>query len=187
MNKLLLGALCAAFMTTSAQAATLVIDLEDVFSYAGEGSPDNVVWNFNLGANSHITGIAYDVTLTAFSPSWLSELVVSFTSTGLDGVYLTPGFANSSSGTASFAASASLVDIGLDFSLDADGLLWLEFFESFNDASVNPDGVWNGTLTVTYTPENAGPAVPEPASWALMLSGFGLVGFAARRRRLATN
>jgi hypothetical protein len=26
-------------------------------------------------------------------------------------------------------------------------------------------------------------AVPEPATWAMMLAGFGLVGFAARRRR----
>ncbi len=30
----------------------------------------------------------------------------------------------------------------------------------------------------------AAAAVPEPASWALMIGGFGLVGFAARRRRL---
>jgi hypothetical protein len=28
-----------------------------------------------------------------------------------------------------------------------------------------------------------GGVVPEPASWAMMLAGFGLVGFAARRRR----
>ncbi len=28
-----------------------------------------------------------------------------------------------------------------------------------------------------------GPSVPEPATWAMMLGGFGLVGFAARRRR----
>jgi PEP-CTERM motif len=26
-------------------------------------------------------------------------------------------------------------------------------------------------------------AVPEPASWALMIGGFGLVGFAMRRRK----
>ncbi len=29
------------------------------------------------------------------------------------------------------------------------------------------------------------PGIPEPATWAMMLGGFGLVGFAARRRRLA--
>jgi hypothetical protein len=29
----------------------------------------------------------------------------------------------------------------------------------------------------------AGPAVPEPASWAMMITGFGLVGAVARRRR----
>lgn len=28
-------------------------------------------------------------------------------------------------------------------------------------------------------------AVPEPATWAMLISGFGLVGFAARRRRTA--
>jgi hypothetical protein len=26
-------------------------------------------------------------------------------------------------------------------------------------------------------------AVPEPASWAMLIAGFGLVGAAARRRR----
>lgn len=29
------------------------------------------------------------------------------------------------------------------------------------------------------------PAVPEPATWAMMISGFGLAGMAARRRKLA--
>jgi hypothetical protein len=35
------------------------------------------------------------------------------------------------------------------------------------------------------TPPPTG-AVPEPASWAMMIAGFGLVGAAARRRRPAT-
>jgi hypothetical protein len=33
----------------------------------------------------------------------------------------------------------------------------------------------NGTLTIS--------AIPEPASWALMIAGFGLVGSALRRRK----
>ncbi len=40
----------------------------------------------------------------------------------------------------------------------------------------------NQTGTVTF---DAPATVPEPASWALMIAGFGLVGFAARRRSAA--
>lgn len=32
----------------------------------------------------------------------------------------------------------------------------------------------------------AGVVIPEPATWAMLIAGFGLVGAAARRRRLAT-
>jgi hypothetical protein len=40
----------------------------------------------------------------------------------------------------------------------------------------------NFKITYTYTPDGAG-AVPEPASWAMMLVGFGGIGYAVRRRR----
>ncbi len=36
----------------------------------------------------------------------------------------------------------------------------------------------------TYTPPGVPGAVPEPASWALMIAGFGLAGASLRRRRL---
>jgi hypothetical protein len=42
------------------------------------------------------------------------------------------------------------------------------------------DGGFYETLTITYTYSTA---VPEPASWALMLGGFGAIGTAMRRRR----
>lgn len=186
MKKFLIGAALAFSSATGANAATLVIDLEDVFSYTSEGSAANVLWSFDIGANALVTGIAYDVTLEAFSPSWLSEMVVSFLSSSFSGVYLTPGFSDSFSGTASYADSAYLPDYGLDFAVDGDGLLWLEFFEDFDDSSISPDGVWNGTLTITYEP-TATPGIPEPATWGMMIAGFGLVGFAARRRTTITS
>jgi hypothetical protein len=56
-----------------------------------------------------------------------------------------------------------------------------------------PDGSGNPPVTppdgpgTPVTPGNPGnpPAVPEPASWAMMMLGFGLIGFTLRRRHRA--
>jgi hypothetical protein len=45
----------------------------------------------------------------------------------------------------------------------------------------NTFGINTGTSVFRY--ETAGGAVPEPASWALMILGFGAIGAAARYRR----
>jgi hypothetical protein len=54
-------------------------------------------------------------------------------------------------------------------------------------------GFLNGVNTLEFTVRNlrvefqqsSVTAVPEPASWAMLIAGFGLVGAAARRRRVA--
>ena len=49
------------------------------------------------------------------------------------------------------------------------------------------DGVHTGFAAISdFAPNNAtvAAAVPEPASWAMMLGGFGLIGGAMRRRRV---
>lgn len=48
---------------------------------------------------------------------------------------------------------------------------------------VEQSGQTGGWIAGTITPGTG--AVPEPASWAMLITGFGLVGAAARRRRTA--
>jgi len=76
-------------------------------------------------------------------------------------------------------------------SFDIGGLMMSDF--DYQVLSGNPDtddcyhcnGASSG-LTVVYDYEpNATTPLPEPASWALMLGGFGAVGYGLRRRRLA--
>ena len=62
-----------------------------------------------------------------------------------------------------------------DISLDNPGAAQTDFF------SVNPNGSFqldNGTFSTTA-------AVPEPATWAVMMVGFGGLGVAMRSRRKA--
>ncbi len=64
----------------------------------------------------------------------------------------------------------------LSFAVGSDGLLRLEFYETYDDVGIQ-DGMWNsGTLTLGVT------AVPEPGTYGLMALGMVGVLLAARRR-----
>jgi hypothetical protein len=156
------------------------IDVSGIASYDEYGSSANTVLTFNLGANAEVTGIGWDVGLTAYTPSWLSELKVAFEdSSQLSGVFLTPGVGETFSGTGSYSSGGilNLADYGLNFNVGADGILRIEFFEGYVDG-LNPDGIWDsGTLTIQTA------AVPEPATYGMMALGLLAVGGFARRRR----
>lgn len=175
-------AFTVALPIAQANAATLVVDVAGIQSFAEIGDPDNVVQLFNIGAGSTVTGISYNVNITAFPSSWLSEIGLFFgSSSQSNGLFFTPGISDENPGTGTYADSADLTNLGLDFAVGADGLLRLEYFEDFDDFS-SFDGVWNsGTITFTYEPTVTA-AVPEPATWAMMLIGFGVVGTGLRRR-----
>lgn len=74
------------------------------------------------------------------------------------------------------------------FLLDSSGSIIHSFFVDAISASTA-----GGFTTVTFVedinpPVSGGPTVsgvPEPATWAMMITGFGLAGAAARRRRMA--
>jgi hypothetical protein len=62
-------------------------------------------------------------------------------------------------------------------------VFWLFDFGTEGADSItldNVQGFSNAALYTTGTP----PAVPEPATWGMMLMGFGAAGFAMRKRRL---
>lgn len=79
---------------------------------------------------------------------------------------IAPGFAEAGSGSFSLTFGSALTSIRLD-----------NFVTRFQ--SIDPE--LNGGNSGIGLPVNA--PVPEPASWALMILGFGVAGGALRRRR----
>ncbi|MBL8888079.1 MAG: PEP-CTERM sorting domain-containing protein [Phycisphaerales bacterium] len=178
MKKFLAAFAGLAVAASAANAAIFNVTLNNVDSNDPYGSPLNVVQTINTAiANGQVVSIGWDVTLYADAPSWLSELTVAFEdSSQAAGVFLAPGNGDDFSGTGSYSSGGliDLVGLGLDFSLGADGLLRLEFFEGFDDFPSDWDGIWiSGTLSIEVLD------VPAPSAFALL----GIAGFAAGRRR----
>ena len=171
MRKLLLGSIGATLLaigsaagaTVTVDSSTMVVDgpvtVADVtvigFTDANLSSP---TFSENLILTNTLAGL-YSITLTTSSPG------VDFTSailSGLGGPY-------------------NLVEI------DDDGTN--EFWRLANPITLDPSTY---TLTINGNNNSAGSlggsitissAIPEPGTWAMMLIGFGAIGFVYRRRR----
>ena len=89
-----------------------------------------------------------------------------------------------SAGTGFSAGGFQLTACGLDlsaFGIASGGTvssLRLSFFDDSTTASTSLVGALNS--------QAVGGAIPEPATWAMLLTGFGLVGATMRRRAAAT-
>lgn len=128
---------------------------------------------------------------TAFAPQGGSEVATGYT-----------GPASFADGSSSIAFTFGNFDVGESFVwlIDVDGpdqvtvfgnelvgsTAYADFSNGLRGLGVfqavdgNPDAA--EFVIRTFTPS---PGVPEPAAWAMMLGGFGLVGAAMRRRKHA--
>ena len=68
--------------------------------------------------------------------------------------------------------------IGMFYNIDSNSV---GYFSYTNSSQISFD-----SRNTVVTPNVAAPAVPEPATWAMMTLGFGAMGFAMRRKKLAT-
>lgn len=170
----------AALLPLMAHAAPVTFDVAGIQSLGEKGASANTVREINLGANAEIKGVRYTVNVTSVGKSWLSEMSLLF-GDSTQSVGLELNFGNDNTvGTATYSDSFDLVAQGLNFMVGSDGILRLEFFDSYFDNVGAFDGTWNfGTITFDVASANT---VPEPASLALVVLALAGMGVTATRR-----
>ena len=138
-----------------ASGGTVVYDVTGTPSYDFDADCNVRVSIQAPNNKTHFSGIGWDVQLTAYSPSWLSEIAVLITNVNGEGYILLPGAGDTFDGTG-FYSSGGLNDLCGVYGLPPlelpDGYLYLEFFETYDDfPDCEQDGNWDsGTLTFAF-------------------------------------
>ena len=173
-----LAVLAVSGLAVAASADILVVDISGWSAVGGYAAAGNSFANFNLGVGTTIDAASYNVNWTAPSPSWSGELVLSLNDSiafvggfwdAAPGVGGAPG---SESGSGPFNGAPGGV-AGGPFVLTT-GDLYVEIYDTFNDAGVDQIMGPGSTITIEYT------RIPAPGALAL-LGVAGLVGI--RRKR----
>jgi hypothetical protein len=171
------GLAMAGTAATAATPQSFSFGFGNIASVGEEGDPANVTLSFDIGRQSRVIGFSWDVAVTAFEPSWLSELTVSVANHRGEGFYFSPVLDLDESGSASSSGSVDLLNAGLAFSVLSRGTLNVEFFEFYDDLADAADGRWDrGEFSILYAP------IPEPSSFALFAAG--IAGVMLRRQAL---
>jgi hypothetical protein len=170
----------AARAAAAPSSTDLVVDLAGINSYDQQGATLNTVLALDALPGGTVDLVAWSFSLGTVGLSWLSEAAVRITNSDGVGVAFIPGDGDDLSGVRAYAGGGSLLAEGVSFSVLADGKLYVEFYETWDDAAGAADAVYqSGSLTLAAVAA----AVPEPAAFGLMALGLLGVAGAARRRR----
>ena len=135
------------------------------------------LFGFAPGSTMPLTGLGWDLTIETVGASWLSEPTISFDNAmgdSPDRVLLTPGAGADGPGLGMFQSEGTikLNDVGLNELVLRDGMLRIEFFESFDDVADAIDANITGTITLQSW-------LPSPGTTGL----FALSAMLGARRR----
>lgn len=167
--------------TQNLGSTTIVLDISGEDSWDALNDPSNTVLLVPIPAGAAMSGIGWDVNLTTLGGSWRSEARFYFDGSDQDltGLFLTPGFADGSSGSGSYSSGGvlDLTDNAIpDIPILGDGQLWIQLNESFDDADNVIDANWTAGSTLTIVYEGGAPAVPTTSEWGLIMLGVMLLG-----------
>lgn len=164
------------------------------FTYTGNGGN---IWDYHTLTSTISVADSFSIadvnlSLNELEHSFWSDLDISLTHGGVT-VFLSKDQGGSANATGDYIfddAGATLLgspsaapgiykplDLLTAFNgLDSSGLWTLKIYD---DAAWDVGELCDWTLQLTPTSE-----VPEPATWAMMIAGFGMVGYQLRRRRM---
>jgi hypothetical protein len=187
MRKIVLGLMGAAAMAmASAANATLLITTPTSVTVSGPSTTDTI--NYTFGYSDSDTNSPFTETVT-----WMNDLA------GLYGVTLSTVATTANGPTDVDISAAFVTGTGIATQLNLlPNPFNTDLIENYALAGV-PLGAGTYTLTVQGTRDLSGSFggnvsfeanqpgdVPEPATWGLMLLGFGAMGWQLRRRRRLT-
>jgi len=168
-----------AFPSNLLAGPDLVVNLAGIISLDGLGATGNTLLMLNAQPGTLVDQFSWSLNLSTIGESWLSEATVVVTNSNGDGVLFSPGLGDDFTGIKAYADGASLVSLNLDFNILADGMLFVEFFESFDDNIGAADATYlSGNLSFTGIG-----VIPEPGTYGLMALGLIGLSLVAHRRR----
>lgn len=161
----------------SADKGSVVVNLSREFTGAGltgsqnnqgNGGPTNFFYSFTPTVNA-ILNLTSNVSVQGGNPFGFQGFVLRSNGNTVLGQF------NAINPTTSGSASVSL----------DRGILYTLTIENASNIGGALPSIFNGSTLGEFSFNIAGAAVPEPATWAMMLVGFGFVGAASRRRNAA--